>query len=80
MRRVRDLLTHDYRRDRLPPQDMGVISEDDAVRFYLERVIGIMTEPFIVGCCQDVQEALSERLSLSGDAIDRLLNELEANA
>jgi hypothetical protein len=59
---------------------MGVISEDDAVRFYLERVIDIMTEPFIAGCCQDVQEALSEHLSLSGAAIDRLLDELEANA
>jgi hypothetical protein len=80
MRRVRDLLTHDYRRDRLPPQDMGVISEDDAVHFYLKRVIDIMTEQFIAECCQDVQEALSENLSLSGDAIDRLLNELEANA
>ena len=78
MRRVREILTYDYRQDCLPPQDMGVISQDDAILLYWERVKDIMLDSRVEWACECLRDELEEDHALSGSEIDALLDKLYA--
>jgi hypothetical protein len=57
---------------------MVVISQDDAILLYCERVKDIMLNSFVEWACGCLRDKLYEDHALSGSEIDALLDELSA--